>query len=83
MRYIGKLTNGKVFDKNVTGSPFNFQLGSGSVIKGWDIGIAGMAVGGERRLIIPPALAYGAKGFPPEIPKNATLEFEVKLLFIK
>ena len=78
MRYIGKLTNGKVFDKNVTGQPFSFKLGQGEVIKGWDIGVQGMAIGGERKLTVPPELAYGAKGAPPDIPKNATLEFEVR-----
>jgi len=83
MRYIGKLENGKIFDKNVSGTPFTFALGRGEVIKGWDIGIAGMQVGGERKLIIPAALAYGKKGSPPVIPPNATLIFTVKLLAIK
>ncbi|RUP46630.1 hypothetical protein BC936DRAFT_146705 [Jimgerdemannia flammicorona] len=77
MRYIGRLTNGKVFDKNVNGKPFHFNLGKGEVIKGWDIGIAGMQLGGERKLTIPATLAYGSQGSPPDIPKNATLEFEV------
>ena len=76
MRYIGKLTNGKVFDKNVSGRPFNFLLGRGEVIKGWDIGVAGMKVGGERKLTIPAPLAYGKAGAPPDIPRNATLVFE-------
>ena len=57
MRYIGRLTNGKVFDKNTSGKPFNFNLGRGEVIKGWDLGIQGMMLGGERKLTIPPALA--------------------------
>ena len=85
MRYIGKLTNsaGKVFDKNTSGKPFRFTLGRGEVIKGWDEGIEGMRIGGERELVIPPQLAYGAKGAPPAIPKNATLHFEVKLVDIK
>ncbi|CAM0140613.1 unnamed protein product [Umbelopsis sp. WA50703] len=83
MRYIGKLENGKVFDKNVSGSPFTFALGRGEVIKGWDIGVAGLQVGGERKLTIPAALAYGKKGSPPVIPPNATLIFTVKLLAIK
>ncbi|KAK7744987.1 peptidylprolyl isomerase fpr3 [Cytospora paraplurivora] len=82
MRYIGKLENGKVFDSNKKGSPFSFKLGKGEVIKGWDIGVAGMAVGGERRLTIPAHLAYGSKGVPG-IPGNSTLIFDVKLLEIK
>jgi FK506-binding nuclear protein len=82
MRYIGKLTNGKVFDSNTKGQPFKFTLGKGQVIKGWDLGIAGMKVGGERKLTIPAKLAYGAQGAPPEIPKNATLMFDVKLLAV-
>ncbi|KAF9292370.1 peptidylprolyl isomerase fpr4 [Mortierella alpina] len=83
MRYIGRLTTGKVFDKNTSGKPFNFNLGRGEVIKGWDLGIQGMMLGGERRLTIPPALAYGAQGAPPDIPRNATLVFEVKLVTLK
>ncbi|RVD85981.1 uncharacterized protein DFL_004278 [Arthrobotrys flagrans] len=82
MRYIGKLTDGKVFDSNKKGKPFTFNLGKGDVIKGWDIGVAGMKVGGERKLVIPPNLAYGNKALPG-IPKNSTLVFEVKLLEIK
>ncbi|CAO3596918.1 unnamed protein product [Absidia cylindrospora] len=77
MRYIGKLTNGKVFDKNTSGKPFNFVLGRGEVIKGWDQGILGMKLGGERKLTIPAPLAYGKRGAPPQIPGNATLVFEV------
>ncbi|KAF5380529.1 hypothetical protein D9615_004516 [Tricholomella constricta] len=82
MRYIGKLTTGKVFDKNVKGKPFTFHLGKGEVIKGWDEGIVGMQVGGERKLTIPPAMGYGKNG-TDGIPKNATLIFEVKLMEIK
>ncbi|KAM6502457.1 hypothetical protein JOM56_002434 [Amanita muscaria] len=82
MRYIGRLQNGKVFDKNVKGGPFSFRLGKGEVIKGWDEGIVGMRVGGERKLTIPPAMAYGKKG-TDGIPPNSTLIFEVKLLEIK
>ncbi|RKO91036.1 hypothetical protein BDK51DRAFT_21698, partial [Blyttiomyces helicus] len=80
VRYIGKLTNGKVFDSNTKGQPFKFILGKGEVIRGWDQGIVGMAVGGTRKLTIPAALAYGSRGAPPDIPPNATLNFEVKLL---
>ncbi|KAJ4483293.1 hypothetical protein J3R30DRAFT_1758706 [Lentinula aciculospora] len=83
MRYIGKLTNGKLFDQNTKGSPFTFRLGEGEVIKGWDEGIAGMQVGGERILEVPPALAYGKRGSPPQIPSNSTLMFEVKCVSIK
>ncbi|KAH8814941.1 hypothetical protein F5884DRAFT_156970 [Xylogone sp. PMI_703] len=82
MRYIGKLTDGKVFDANKKGKPFSFKLGSGEVIKGWDIGIDGMAVGGERRITIPAHLAYGSKS-QPGIPGNSTLIFDVKMLEIK
>ncbi|KAL2174692.1 uncharacterized protein P884DRAFT_249230 [Thermothelomyces heterothallicus CBS 202.75] len=82
MRYIGKLQNGKVFDANKKGTPFTFKVGKGEVIKGWDIGIQGMAIGGERRLTIPPHLAYGSRGLPG-IPPNSTLIFDVKLLEIK
>ncbi|KAJ1991027.1 peptidylprolyl isomerase fpr3 [Dimargaris cristalligena] len=83
MRYVGKLTNGKVFDQNTKGTPFNFVLGRGEVIKGWDQGIVGMKEGGERRLTIPAGLAYGSQGAPPDIPRNATLVFDVKLVTIK
>ncbi|CAG8223635.1 unnamed protein product [Penicillium salamii] len=82
MRYIGKLEDGKVFDSNKKGKPFTFKLGKGEVIKGWDIGVAGMSVGGERRISIPPALAYGKKALPG-IPGNSKLIFDVKLLEIK
>lgn len=83
MRYIGKLANGKVFDSNTKGKPFVFHLGRGEVIKGWDEGIKGMKVGGERKLTIPANLAYGKSGAPPDIPPNSALSFEVKLLTIK
>ncbi|OWZ47103.1 FK506-binding protein 4 [Cryptococcus neoformans c45] len=81
MRYIGKLTNGKQFDANTSGKPFSFVLGKGEVIRGWDEGLAGMAVGGERRLTIPAPLAYGNQKIPG-IPKNSTLKFDVKLVSI-
>jgi len=82
MRYIGKLEDGKVFDSNKKGKPFSFKLGAGEVISGWDIGVAGMSVGGERRLTIPARLAYGSKA-QPGIPSNSTLVFDVKLMGIK
>jgi FKBP-type peptidyl-prolyl cis-trans isomerase len=69
------------FDSSVDrGKPFNFKLGAGQVIKGWDEGVAGMKVGGKRELIIPPKLGYGATGAGGVIPPNATLDFEVQLL---
>ncbi|TFK73972.1 hypothetical protein BDN72DRAFT_789920 [Pluteus cervinus] len=82
MRYIGKLENGKVFDKNTKGKPFRFRLGKQEVIKGWDEGIIGMQVGGERKLTVPAAMAYGDKG-TDGIPPRSTLIFEVKLLELK
>jgi FKBP-type peptidyl-prolyl cis-trans isomerase len=82
--YTGWLTNGKKFDSSVgTGRPFDFMLGAGQVIKGWDEGIAGMKVGGKRQLRIPPDLAYGAAGYPPVIPANSTLIFDVQLVDAK
>lgn len=82
VRYIGKLQDGKIFDSNKKGKPFSFSVGAGEVIKGWDIGLQGMQVGGERRLTIPAHLAYGSKP-PPGIPVNAPLTFDVKLVEIK
>lgn len=82
MRYIGKLVNGNVFDANKKGTPFSFKLGTGEVIRGWDIGVAGMSAGGERRLTIPANKAYGNKA-TPGIPANSTLIFDIKLLEIK
>ncbi|KOC68322.1 39 kDa FK506-binding nuclear protein [Habropoda laboriosa] len=81
--YVGRLKNGKKFDATTQGNGFKFRLGKGEVIKGWDIGIAGMKVGGKRRITIPPAMAYGAKGSPPVIPGNSTLIFEVELRDVK
>ncbi|GAA5825693.1 hypothetical protein JCM5353_005236 [Sporobolomyces roseus] len=82
MRYIGKLENGKVFDSNTKGSPLSFTLGRGQVITGWDKGIVGMQVGGERKLRIPAAMAYGKKG-TQGIPGNSVLLFDVKLVSLK
>lgn len=79
MRYIGKLKDGKVFDSNKKGKPFSFKLGAGEVIKGWEIGIQGLTVGGERRITVPAHLAYGSKSLPG-IPANSTLIFDVKLI---
>lgn len=80
VHYTGTLENGSKFDSSLDrGSPFVFTLGKGEVIKGWDEGIAGMKVGGKRRLEIPPEKGYGARGFPPVIPPNSKLIFEVEL----
>jgi FKBP-type peptidyl-prolyl cis-trans isomerase len=82
--YTGWLTSGKKFDSSVgTGRPYDFMLGAGQVIKGWDEGVAGMKVGGKRQLRIPPDLAYGAKGYSSLIPPNSTLIFDVRLVDVK
>jgi peptidylprolyl isomerase len=88
VNYTGKLTNGKTFDSNVDPdfhhvSPFSTKIGVGQVIKGWDEGMLTMKVGGKRRLICPPNLAYGPQGRPPTIPANSTLIFDVELLKVQ
>ncbi|THH29954.1 hypothetical protein EUX98_g4242 [Antrodiella citrinella] len=81
VRYVGKLQNGSIFDSNTKGKPFQFRLGRGEVIKGWDAGVAGMQAGGERLITVPPAQAYGNKK-QNGIPANSTLIFEVKVVQI-
>lgn len=87
VHYIGKFTDGKVFDTSLKNGkdsePFVFTLGAGQVIRGWDIGVEGMKLGEARRLTIPSELAYGEKGAPGAIPPNSTLIFDVQLMGMK
>ena len=82
VNYRGTLENGKEFDSSYGRGPFSFPLGGGRVIQGWDEGVAGMKVGGKRKLVIPPDLGYGSRGAGGVIPANATLIFEVELLAV-
>jgi len=84
VHYTGRLENGTKFDSSVDrGQPFEFPIGVGRVIKGWDEGVMTMKVGGKRKLIIPPDLGYGAFGAGDRIPPNSTLIFDVELLGVR
>jgi FKBP-type peptidyl-prolyl cis-trans isomerase len=83
VHYVGTLADGTVFDSSRDrGAPFEFTLGDGKVIAGWELGVAGMKAGGKRRLVIPPHLGYGLHGAPPKIPPDAMLVFEIELIEI-
>jgi FKBP-type peptidyl-prolyl cis-trans isomerase len=83
VHYVGTLQDGTVFDSSRDrGTPFTFIIGQGKVIRGWELGVQGMKVGGKRKLVVPPHLGYGEDGSPPKIPGNATLLFEIELLHV-
>jgi len=83
MYYTGRLKSSKTaFDSCLSGKPFRFKLGAGKVIKGWDVGLQGIKVGGKRRLTIPPSMGYGKRGAPPDIPPNSSLVFDIECKFI-
>jgi peptidylprolyl isomerase/FKBP-type peptidyl-prolyl cis-trans isomerase FkpA len=83
MDYTGWLVNGTQFDSSIGKKPYSFKLGTGAVIQGWHLGIAGMALGETRKLVLPPDVAYGKAGSPPRIPADATLIFQVKLVAVQ
>jgi len=84
VHYTGTLTDGSKFDSSLDrGQPFDFTLGAGQVIRGWEEGVVGMKVGGRRKLTVPPEMAYGERGFGNIIPPNSTLVFEIELLAVR
>jgi peptidylprolyl isomerase len=82
LHYVGYLPDGRIFDTSAGGEPFQFRLGAGEVIRGWDQGVRGMRLGGLRRLVIRPGLAYGSRG-TGSVPANTTLVFDVHLLAVR
>lgn len=83
VHYTGTFEDGRVFDSSIDRAPFDFRLGAGMVIQGWDLGVAGMCVGGKRKLTIPSELGYGSRGAGGVIPPDTTLLFEVELLGVR
>ncbi|MCR4334798.1 MAG: FKBP-type peptidyl-prolyl cis-trans isomerase [Patescibacteria group bacterium] len=83
VNYVGKLEDGTVFDTSANHGPIKFTLGIGQVIQGWDEGLIGMKVGETKHLVIPPEKGYGSQGFPPIIPANATLTFDVEIVDVQ
>jgi FKBP-type peptidyl-prolyl cis-trans isomerase FkpA len=81
--YTGMFTSGQVFDSSVGREPITFTLGAGQLIPGFEQGVVGMRVGGRRRVTVPPSLAYGSQGRPPQIPPNSTLIFDIELVAIR
>lgn len=84
VHFVGRLSDGRPFDSTYDrGAPFELVLGDAGVLDGFNEGIVGMRVGGKRRLIVPPSLAYGDEGAPPDIPPNALLEFDIELVAVE